>query len=181
MDKAQFWRLIEDAKAKSGGDCEEQAQALAQRLKQLPLEEIVEFDKSFREGIITVYRWDLWGAAYLINGGASDDGFEYFCRWLIAQGRVMFEAALADPDSLADLLPGDIGWGDGGLDCEEIGYAAMEAHQETAGRELDYSDFPRHPSEPVGVKWTEENLDALFPKICAKIARIDEDEKLDRP
>ncbi len=38
MDKAQFWRLIEDAKAKSGGDCEEQTQVLAQGLKQLPLE-----------------------------------------------------------------------------------------------------------------------------------------------
>ena len=37
MDKAQFWRLIEDAKAKSGGDCEEQTQVLAQGLKQLPL------------------------------------------------------------------------------------------------------------------------------------------------
>jgi len=38
MDKAQFWRLIEDAKAKSGGDCEEQTQVRAQGLKQLPLE-----------------------------------------------------------------------------------------------------------------------------------------------
>ena len=33
------------------------------------------------------YRWDLWGAAYLANGGCSDDGFDYFRGWLIGQGR----------------------------------------------------------------------------------------------
>ena len=33
MDKAEFWRLVEDAKAKNGGDCEEQTQALTQGLK----------------------------------------------------------------------------------------------------------------------------------------------------
>ena len=49
------------------------------------------------------YREDLWGAAYLINGGASDDGFEYFRGWLMTQGRAVFARAVADPDSLAEL------------------------------------------------------------------------------
>jgi hypothetical protein len=48
------------------------------------------------------YRWDLWGAAYLINGGCSDDGFDYFRGWLLSQGRAIWQATLADPDSLAD-------------------------------------------------------------------------------
>ena len=48
------------------------------------------------------YRADLWAAAFLINGGASDDGFDYFRAWLIAQGRTTYEQALALPDSLAD-------------------------------------------------------------------------------
>jgi hypothetical protein len=30
---------------------------------------------------------DQWGAAYLANGGCSDDGFDYFRGWLIGQGR----------------------------------------------------------------------------------------------
>ena len=46
------------------------------------------------------YRQELWGAAYLINGGCSDDGFVYFLGWLIAQGRDVYQAALPDPDSL---------------------------------------------------------------------------------
>jgi hypothetical protein len=37
------------------------------------------------------YRTVLWAAACLINGGYSDDGFEYFRGWLIVQGRDVFE------------------------------------------------------------------------------------------
>jgi Protein of unknown function (DUF4240) len=48
------------------------------------------------------YRLALWGAAYLINGGCSDDGFDYFRGWLLSQGHATWQAALADPDSLAD-------------------------------------------------------------------------------
>jgi hypothetical protein len=49
------------------------------------------------------YRNLLWAAAYLINGGCSDDGFESFRCWLIVQGRTVFERSVADPDTLADL------------------------------------------------------------------------------
>jgi hypothetical protein len=38
-----------------------------------------------------------------MNGGCSDDGFEYFRAWLLAQGRDTFEKALEDPDTLAAL------------------------------------------------------------------------------
>jgi hypothetical protein len=66
------------------------------------------------------YTVDLWGAAYLINGGASDDGFYYFRCWLIGMGRDVYEAAVANPDSLADAV-------DPGTDAEAGIYAA--AHQ----------------------------------------------------
>jgi hypothetical protein len=33
----------------------------------------------------------MWVAAYLMNGGCSDDGFDYFRGWLIAQGRTTLE------------------------------------------------------------------------------------------
>ena len=66
----------------------------------------------------------MWGAAYVIHGGCSDDGFEYFRRWLISRGRKAYEAALADPDSLAqlDVRPGPNGvW-----EFERIYYVAMK-------------------------------------------------------
>lgn len=67
--------------------------------------EILGFDAVQDEVNDEAYRWDLWAAAYLINGGCSDDGFDYFRGWLMAQGRQVWDDALADPDSLAALFP----------------------------------------------------------------------------
>jgi Protein of unknown function (DUF4240) len=53
------------------------------------------------------YLANLWGTAFLMNGGASDDGFDYFRGWLISQGRKVFEAALENPDSLSDVIDKD--------------------------------------------------------------------------
>lgn len=169
MDKAQFWQLIEEAKEKSGADCEAQAKLLQSSLVSLPADEIAAFDRIFNELRAAAYRWDLWGAAYLINGGCSDDGFEYFRWWLIGQGKAMYEAALAAPDNLADLIQDDIVWSDGEVECEDIGYAAMAAYKEKTGQEMPIEGYIQK-SEPDGVEWDEEELDAMFPKITAKIA-----------
>ena len=50
------------------------------------------------------YHRDLWQAAVLINGGASDDGFYYFRLWLVGMGKAVFAAALENPDSLANVV-----------------------------------------------------------------------------
>ena len=169
MDKAQFWQLIEDAHAKSGGDSDIQAAALKSSLMLLSADDVAVFESIFNECRRDAYRWDLWGAAYLINGGGSDDGFEYFCWWLIGQGQAVYEAALANPDSLADLIRSDIEWGDADLDCEELGYVAGEVYEQKTGREMMSEESGFLHSEPVGAKWEEDDLDALYPKIAAKI------------
>ncbi len=172
MDAAHFWRLIEEAKPKSDGDCEEQCYEQAERLKKslllLTAEDVAAFDRIFDQYRKAAYRWDLWGAAVLINGGASDDGFEYFRWWLIGQGREMFEAAVAEPDNLADLITDDIFWGDGQRECEAIAYVAAEVYEKKTGRELPYEEYKPEPSDPVGVKWKDEDLDGLYPKITAR-------------
>ena len=65
--------------------------------------EIVGFDRHLRRVLAASDRADLWGAAYLINGGCSDDGFEHFRGWLMPQGRATFAQAVREPDSLAEL------------------------------------------------------------------------------
>ena len=173
MDKTQFWQLIKDAHAKSGGECEAQAATLKSSLSLLPAEELIEFEHIFTEYRNAAYRWDVWGAAYLINGGGSDDGFEYFRWWLIGQGQTIFEAALTEPDDLADLLTSDIEWGDAQLECESIAYVAMEVYEEKAGHEMPTEKIHVFVGEPAGVKWKEDDLDALYPKIAAKVSGQD--------
>src|SRR5690606_25571550 len=105
MTDAQFWKMLEST---LDDDPDEQLQRLRDRLMQLAPQEVVSFDEHIHRRLNEAYRHDLWGAAYLINGGASDDGFEYFRLWLIGRGQRVFESALKDPDLLATLVPEDI-------------------------------------------------------------------------
>lgn len=75
----------------------------AQNCSQRSVNDVLDYDRIHYELMAESYRWELWGAAYLINGGCSDDGFDYFRGWLLGQGRATWQAALADPDSLASV------------------------------------------------------------------------------
>jgi hypothetical protein len=111
------------------------------------------------------YTWDLWAAAYVINGGCSDDGFEYFRAWLISRGSDTFEKALADPDSLASLR----GLEPDECELESLLYVAAEAYEEAAESELPESKVKR-PSKPAGKRWSEEGDDLAkrVPKLWKK-------------
>src|SRR5215471_8070606 len=102
MDTHLFWKLIQQTKRASHGEIAQQMEFLTQRLEQLSADDIIAFEQLLIQFMDESYRADLWGAAYLINGGCSDDGFDYFRGWLVAQGRREWEAALAHPDSLAE-------------------------------------------------------------------------------
>jgi len=49
-----------------------------ENLAGLSPDEIAGAAQTFWDLMADSYREYLWGASYLINGGASDDGFEYF-------------------------------------------------------------------------------------------------------
>lgn len=98
MEIEEFWALIESART---GD-KAFDEALVDRLAAGSTDTILEFEERFEELDSAVYRWDVWGAAYLIGGGCSDDSFMDFRAGLIALGRDWYERAAQSPDSLAD-------------------------------------------------------------------------------
>ena len=168
MDKAQFWQLIEASRAElSGADiCDQQADNLKALLLELSADEIVQFDEIFDQLEAAAYRWDLWAAAYIINDGASDDGFAYFCWWLIAQGRDYYETALKDVEKAGDnAIAGDSEC----AECEDVRYCVGDAYREKTGNDLPIIegnyDFDR---KPVGEMWQEEELPKLYPRLCEK-------------
>jgi hypothetical protein len=130
MSDERFWGLIEATKAYEN-DPGRQIAALRSSLAQLSVEDIEGFEATFNAQLKRSYSWDLWGAAYVIHGGASDDSFEYFRCWLISKGRAVFEKVLIDPDSLADLLAPKV---EGPLELEEFAYVARNVWSEKAGR-----------------------------------------------
>ncbi len=120
MDEERFWKIIAKNCRSDPCKAEEWDERLQAELEKLEPDEIIEWNHIFDRLAARAYTVDLWGAAYLLNGGASDDGFYYFRCWLIGMGREVYEAAVANPDSLAGaVVPG--------IDAEAEIYAA--AHQ----------------------------------------------------
>lgn len=171
MDKQTFWKLIETARADAepGGVAARAAELLAQRPAG---------DSRRPAGVVgpagESYRAPLWAAAYLINGGCSDDGFDYFRGWLLTQGEAVFTAALADPDSLADhplargRRPGEE------LEDEETLSIAWTAYGRATGRELPSDSFTiAYP--PLDPSWDfdfgdGEALAVRLPRLTALLA-----------
>src|SRR5262245_32845411 len=104
MTRDEFWEHIRASKRK---DPDGHVERLTKRLTKLPVEEIIDFEHWWETACAEAYFWDLWGAAYTINGGCSDDGFIDFRTWLVLQGREVFEAAVKHPDSLSDVVDGE--------------------------------------------------------------------------
>src|SRR5579864_3344030 len=126
MDLDDFWSLIDQANG-VGASALEHVAELERLLARTPPSEIEEFARIQSELMRASYRWELWGAAYVINGGCSDDCFDYFRGWLLMQGREVWDAAMRDPESLADI---DI---DHDAQCEDALYVANTAFERSAG------------------------------------------------
>ena len=100
MDDDEYWQLVQQSRDESGGDLECQENVLVIQLEELPPEKIVGFRLRTDKLLYDTYNSEMWCAGYLMNGGCSDDGFEYFRLWVISRGREVFERTAADPDSL---------------------------------------------------------------------------------
>jgi hypothetical protein len=102
LAQKRFWDLIALSARQTGK--QQQLRALRVELSHLPLDEIVGFDMRMWLVVNAAYTRDLLGAAVVINGAVSDDGFTYFRFWLVSRGREVYEAALKGPDSLAAVV-----------------------------------------------------------------------------
>lgn len=176
MDEIEFWELIDTARDAANGDPDEQADVLVERLARLDPEAVEDFARHFESRYNRAYRWDLWGAAYVLLDGASDDAFDYFRCWLIGQGREIFEGALHDPDALADLLPDFDEEVDG--DAEDLGYAADEAYEQLTGAQLPDLAAPElnrpELDEPAGTPFDFEDDKVLadrFPRLWERFGK----------
>ena len=159
----EFWQFVDAAKDAAGSDPDARVGALQSVLGNLNADELQSFQNHYDQQIRVSYRWDLWAAAYIMKGGCSDDGFRYFRDWLISEGRSVFERALKDPDSLADLPHVDP------AELESFNYVALKLHEQMGAGELE-RDFSTEGAEPAGEPWEEENVGSLLPRLDAKYA-----------
>src|SRR5262249_1583873 len=133
VDRSRFWEIIDVSRNRARGSQHVQCDALEEQLRVLPADEIAEFDEYFSECVGRADCNEVYAAAAIIDGfWVSDDAFTYFLEWLVAQGETVFEAALANPDSLADVV-------EKGQVCafEGFGYIARRVWEEKAGLSAD--------------------------------------------
>jgi hypothetical protein len=122
MDEDEFWAIVEGARSgvgdsRTGDGAAEVAERSGGRLAELGRDAAVAFMLRYDVLGARSYDWNLWGAAYLMKGGCSDDAFDYFRGWLVAQGRHVWERAVQDPDTLAEL---GVDPDDDFLECEDM-------------------------------------------------------------
>lgn len=139
MDEEQFWAIVQTAVDEAGDDEDEYLEVVKRELSKLSLKEMIGFRLRTDKLLYDSYTSEMWCAGYLMNGGCSDDGFEYFRLWVISRGRKVYEAAMANPDNLIDYIDDDAEMDF--FEFELFWYVALEAFEEAVDAELyDYVD-----------------------------------------
>jgi Protein of unknown function (DUF4240) len=154
MNEELFWSLIERAR---------RPDELHAELATLPDDQLLGFERLHAVYMHRAYTWSLWGAAYVINGGCSDDTFEYFRSALISRGRDVYDRALTDPDSLAEVdLQDEEEWEDWMSPTMHVVHARSGNYGFVGPPEQ------AAPAQPTGEEWTDDELPSRFPRLTAK-------------
>jgi len=151
MTEERFWQIMEEAR--SGPEAMTGfVDTLEQGLLACTGEALVAFQRLLKAALASLASHELWALAYLARGGCSDDAFDYFRAWIVAQGHDVFEAALRGPEDLLSAAPLE-----GSLQCEELMYAAEEAFERRTGKAMPAVRGPK--TVWTGRKWKEDKLE----------------------
>ncbi|WP_374970630.1 DUF4240 domain-containing protein [Terrabacter sp. BE26] len=166
MSPDEFWAVVDRV---AGPDPAAAADALTGELQAMPVEQIVAYEKQFTAQMARANTFLHRAAAETIMGYTSQDVFVSFRTWVLYQGREVFDAFVADPDSLA---------GRGPTDDEQIGasetleLAPIEAWQAKTGRDPSSAgsgaaDGGSVYEDPMGTPVDRALLAARFPRLTA--------------
>jgi Protein of unknown function (DUF4240) len=159
MDESQFWELVQRAHDAAGDDMDRKGQILKSEISRLSKNDALDFADLFDAMMAKAYSYDLWGAAYIINGGCGDDMFSDFRASLISRGQESFQRAVSNPDSLADEQ----------ID-EEVWFYEGYQYDVTDGVKSVAGSRPKRriADDPSGRRWEEAELRTLYPKLAAR-------------
>jgi len=160
MNEDAFWKIIEKVHDASPDDMDSKGALLKQEVEHLAASDALDFGRHFEAARSRAYDYRLWGAAYVINGGCSDDAFDDFRTSLISRGRDAIESAHADPDSLAEAEIDPETWF-----YEGFQYHVADAVTKRAGKGWRSASSP---AEPAGEQWSDDELPRLYPQLWRK-------------
>lgn len=172
LDEIIFWNII-DASLKSSKNQDDQETFLVKEIEKLTSKEIIGFRLRTDKFLFDTYTSEMWCAGYIMNGGCSDDAFEYFRNWIISRGKDTFYASKENPDSLISEYIGNEVF----YSFEGFWYVALTAFTNKTGKDLyDYiaDNFMANEGnyQDFEFTWEEENpesMKAICPKLFEKM------------
>jgi hypothetical protein len=140
LSEDSFWALIDNSLTETTNQ-EDQEIFLVSAIEKLTPQEMIGFRLRTDKLLYDSYNPELWCAAYIVSGGCSDGGFEYFRCWLISQGKEVFYKVKSNPDALIN----EVVEGKESYEFEGFWYVAMNAFKNSTGEDLysyiDYDTF----------------------------------------
>lgn len=97
-----FWTLIEETRDESKKDLKKQLKLLKKRFVKVPDSELVQYDEALRTWLHRCEIGPLADAMFIMRQYGSDDTFEYWRAALLMHGKKVVQAAIRNPESLAD-------------------------------------------------------------------------------
>lgn len=172
LDEQVYWNIVSTSLKKSNNEYEQEA-ILIKEISKLSPKEMIGFRLRTDKLLYDTYNSDMWCAGYILNGGCSDDGFEYFRNWVISRGKEIYYQAKETPDSLIY----EVSENKDEFEFESFWYVALEAFKKRTGKNLydfiDYDTFKTREGNypPFEFTWREEkpeSMQAICPKLFGK-------------
>ena len=137
LNEDLYWQIVSDS-LENTVDQDDQEEWLVNRLGKLTPAEMIGFRLRTDKLLYDTYTPEMWCAGYIMNGGCSDDGFEYFRNWVISRGKEVYYKAKENSDSLIDEVIGDV---IEEYEFESFWYVALAAFNNKTGKDLyDFID-----------------------------------------
>lgn len=166
LDEETYWGLIDNS-LKNTTNQEDQEIFLIEEIEKLTPQEMIGFRLRTDKLLFDSYNPELWCAAYIVSGGCTDGGFEYFRCWLISQGKEVFYKVKSNPDALINQVIEN----KESYEFEGFWYVAMNAFKNTTGQDLyayiDYDTFVTNDENYplLNFNWNPDEPETMG-KIC---------------
>jgi len=162
LDENLYWQIVQESLNNSGTQ-DDQQEYLVRRLQKLNPKDIVGFRLRTDKLLYDTYNSEMWCAGYIINGGCSDDGFEYFRNWVVSRGEDVYYKAKQNPDTLIEQVDEVAEF----YEFEDFWFVALKAFKNKTGKDLyDFIDdasfkFKEGHYPSFDFTWEEENPESM--------------------
>jgi hypothetical protein len=169
LNEDLYWQIIDRSLSGTRNQAG-QTKFLIREIEKLTPTEMIGFRLRTDKLLYDTYSSEIWCAGYIMNGGCSDDMFEYFRNWIISRGKGTYYKAKDNPDSLI----GEVKTNAEYYEFESFWYVALDAFKHKTGKDLyDFIDYDKFTTREgkypqFEFTWEEENPESMQ-KICPKL------------